>query len=162
MKSLLCILLIAQIILLTSCDKDNDPIQDIKPSEESIMKSLNGFNEVLENSPLSQGDPFDLISALLKKDSSYFTVGYSGGCKTHTFEIIWDEVISGTNLTGINLFIFHHANNDACEAYITKPVLLAMPLYPPAGNPPAGSPAWYMPPVAALTQPVHRTPLSGQ
>jgi hypothetical protein len=85
-----------------------------------ITRSSSDYHEASQNRSSERSDPFDLKSIILKGDSVEITVGYSGGCKRHTFEIIWSETLSDTKPPVTGFIILHDANGDMCEAYITE------------------------------------------
>ncbi len=68
------------------------------------------------------GDTFTINN--LKKEGDYLKVNlsYSGGCKSHGFEIIWDGIIYTDAPCFINFLIIHDGNGDTCEANITETI----------------------------------------
>lgn len=65
-------------------------------------------------------DKYALSSAKIEKDALRLNISYSGGCKEHVFEIIWNGFFLESNPPQVDLFLVHNANGDRCEAYITK------------------------------------------
>jgi len=66
------------------------------------------------------GDSFKINSVEKIDDILEVSVSYGGGCKQHSFEIIWDGIVYTDAPSNINLFIIHDAKNDNCEALVTE------------------------------------------
>ncbi len=68
-------------------------------------------------------------------------VGYSGGCKDHTFDV--ETVVKRDTA---HIWINHKGGGDSCEAFITDDLTLKLPtgvlatrviaMHDPAGDPP--------------------------
>ena len=125
MKRFIIILLI--IAAVTSCKKGPDDAKDIKSSEIILTSSFSSFSDALSNRSSVTSDPFELKDIVITGDSVKITVAYSGGCRKHSFEIIWNETISSTVPPQTGIIIIHNANQDMCEAYITE--TLAFSIY---------------------------------
>ena len=69
---------------------------------------------------INTGDSFKINSAKRTKDILEVSVSYGGGCKPHSFEVIWDGVVYTDPPCYMNLIITHNANNENCEALITE------------------------------------------
>ncbi|HYF03415.1 MAG TPA: META domain-containing protein [Patescibacteria group bacterium] len=70
-------------------------------------------------------DPFH-DQGVRKVDENHIalTVGYSGGCREHDFELYADEPIMPGNATDFaKLMLTHNAHGDVCEAYLTKELI---------------------------------------
>jgi len=118
MKRFIIILVI--IAAVASCKKGPDDAKDTKSSEIILISSFSGFSDALLNRSSVTSDPFELKDIVITDDSVKITVAYSGGCKKHSFEIIWNETISSTVPPQTGIIIIHNANQDMCEAYITE------------------------------------------
>ena len=103
-------------VVLISCD---DQLTDKPDSNLTLIRNADGFRKI-SDSPGGSGDPFTIRDFQIRGDSAFLTVSYSGGCKKHTFEIIWSEVYKYSNPPQTDLIIVHDAHGDACEAYITE------------------------------------------
>ena len=57
----------------------------------------------------------------LDVDGLQVTVQYSGGCKTHRFDVRYQ--IAGDTT---EIWLEHDANGDGCEAYLTEPLTLSI------------------------------------
>ena len=107
-------------LMICSCSNSPDSHDAVVKSEIVLTKSGDDYAAAYDNRSPATSSPFDLKNIDVKNNSVEISVGYSGGCKKHDFEIIWDEKIDYGNPPSINLIIIHHDNGDACEAYITE------------------------------------------
>jgi hypothetical protein len=99
---------------ITGSFDDNSQVLLRINSEAFININTNRLNNI------NTGDLFKINSAKRTKDLLELSISYSGGCKQHTFEVIWDGVVYTDNPCQINLLIIHNANTDNCEALITE------------------------------------------
>jgi len=118
-------------IAIVSCNKE---VRDTDDSSTEIIltSSSSAFREAVANRSSEKSDPFVLRDVIFTGDTVKITVSYSGGCKRHSFEIIWDETLSDTEPQQTGLIILHNGNGDSCEAYITE--TLAFNISDLAGN----------------------------
>jgi hypothetical protein len=121
MKPYLLILLL--ITAVFACRKESP---DDDQSAITITKSSSDYMDASINRSSENSDPFELISIVLKGDTVIITVAYSGGCKRHTFKIIWNETLSDTEPPQTGLIILHNANGDMCEAWITEKLIFSI------------------------------------
>jgi hypothetical protein len=104
-----------------SCNNNPDVVQEDNSSSKIILTSSSAeYSSYASYRSIVNSDPFVLDSAIFNCDSISIIVSYSGGCKQHTFEIIWSGTLSDTEPPQTGLIILHDANEDACEAYITE------------------------------------------
>jgi|WetSurSiteA1Bulk_404760.scaffolds.fasta_scaffold13830_2 hypothetical protein len=118
MKQVIFVLFV--IVVIISCKKGQDDLKDIRSSEIILTSSISGFSDAVSNRSSLNSDPFELKDIVITGDSVKITVAYSGGCRKHSFEIIWNETISSTVPPQTGIIIIHNANMDMCEAYITE------------------------------------------
>lgn len=130
MKTSNYLLILLLLITFSYCKKVNTG--EPKSSRIILTKDLAAFNTADSNRSAVSSAPFDLNQITLTGDSVEVSVAYSGGCEQHTFEIIWNGVITGTNPPAIDLIIQHNANGDSCKAHITE--TLTFPLTALTGN----------------------------
>jgi len=78
------------------------------------------LNILQPGDPWPQGDLFDLLSADIEGDILLLKVAYSGGCREHVFSFHSNGPVIKTLPPGADLIIYHDANNDTCEAWITE------------------------------------------
>lgn len=65
-------------------------------------------------------DPVDIMSAAIKGDVLFLSIGYGGGCQTHDFGLCWDGAFAESDPVQTKLALAHDGHGDACEAYITE------------------------------------------
>ena len=88
------------------------PINDT----ESIIIDNTGFT-------LASRDQYDIQNVSLNMDLIRFTVGYSGGCKNHTFKLYAKEEFMESDPVQIDIVLSHDDNDDVCEAYIVETLI---------------------------------------
>jgi len=119
MKKIFVILTFLITILLISCQVNETPI----PSENLVyISDTVKYNEVVLGSNI--GDNFSLNSTSREGQYLSVNVSYSGGCKNHDFNILWNEAISKSNPPSTTILITHDANDDNCESYLTEIVII--------------------------------------
>ncbi len=114
MKTIISILLAFTIIFL-GCEKDNIGI-----TSENIKLIVDAKEYLSASGSESVGDSFEIDNVLKDGSQLYIDVKYGGGCKEHSFEIIWGGDFIKTNPPSIQVIIVHDANNDMCEAYLSN------------------------------------------
>lgn len=72
------------------------------------------------NGNVNNSDSFEIKNIEREGDILKVQVSYSGGCKNHTFDVLWGASVLLSHPCQINLILKHDANNDLCEAYITE------------------------------------------
>jgi len=125
MKLIFSLLFVAFMASMISCEKEQDK-KDENSSQVVLKSSSADFLEAKSNISAETSDPFELGDVVVNGNEVSVTVSYSGGCKPHTFEIIWDEVVANTNPPQISLIILHDSNDDNCEAYITETLVFEL------------------------------------
>ena len=117
--------LVMMLLLLTfsACTKEET---DQNASRIILTNDQAAFYTIASNRSSLNSDPFDLKSIIFKGDNVEVNVAYAGGCKRHSFEVIWNGAIIKTNPPSIDLVIKHNANGDACEAYITEKLTFSL------------------------------------
>jgi hypothetical protein len=120
------ILYLLVIIAAVSCNRVPDNSDNNFKSELTIKGSASEFLDLRSGNISTENDPFVLEDLKIIGDSVYITVSYSGGCKQHSFEIVWSEELTETEPPSTSLIIVHNANGDNCEAYITETLLFSI------------------------------------
>lgn len=120
------------LFIVTSCSNadDNAVYNDFLNNTSSsnvilrINKSL--FDNIDSNriNNVSEGNFIKINSGKKNGDFIELSVSYSGGCKTHNFEIIWDGIVYTNEPCNMNFLLVHSGNNDSCEAYITETIII--------------------------------------
>ncbi|HSK02311.1 MAG TPA: hypothetical protein VK932_13760, partial [Kofleriaceae bacterium] len=75
----------------------------------------------------SRGAPEDhlqLREVAVEGTTLRLTVQHGGGCEQHAFAACWDGLIQETAPPRTSLVIRHDANDDFCDALITRDVLI--------------------------------------
>ncbi|KAF0151220.1 MAG: hypothetical protein FD143_2159 [Ignavibacteria bacterium] len=103
--------------------------ENIKPGQYSIQLKFN-YNINSEkkqihfinsnNDWVLKKDALNVNSANIEKDELVMSVSYGGGCANHIIDLYSYTGILKSNPPQMNLVMSHNANNDMCEAYITK------------------------------------------
>jgi hypothetical protein len=84
------------------------------------------FNTINTNrtNKIKKGEAYSINNVKRVGDFLQIILSYSGGCKIHDFEIIWDGIVYTDEPCHMNLLLIHNANNDTCEALITRTVVV--------------------------------------
>lgn len=84
------------------------------------------FNTINTNrtNKITKGEAYSINNVKRVGDFLQINLSYSGGCKIHDFEIIWDGIVYTDEPCHMNLLLIHNANNDTCEALITGTVVV--------------------------------------
>ncbi|MCX6325215.1 MAG: hypothetical protein NT144_00990 [Bacteroidia bacterium] len=126
MKTNLSFLFIVLITTLISCKKEKSDPKNENISVIELKGSASEYSDLKSNPSSGTSDPFELGDIVINGDKVEITVSYPGGCTQHAFEIVWDETVTNSNPTTINLVIIHDAQGDICEAYITEVLTFAL------------------------------------
>ncbi len=108
-------------LLFISCSEDESGPSsqgvdlELDVNQNRLDSIMVGFN----NSEI-QSDNFSLYSAKIVDSTLYIGVGYSGGCKSHQFELVWPEVINAIFPPDFSVILLHDANGDQCEAFLQE------------------------------------------
>lgn len=113
------------IALLASCNKENSGEED--QSTINLRSSNADFMQLLSAVSPPQSDPFQLNSITVEGETVKIAVSYSGGCRKHTFDVIWSERLTETTPASTDLLLLHEDNGDMCEAYITDTLRFSVP-----------------------------------
>jgi hypothetical protein len=84
------------------------------------------FNTINTNrtNKIRKGEAYSINNVKRVGDFLQINLSYSGGCKIHDFEIIWDGIVYTDEPCHMNLLLIHNANNDTCEALITRTIVV--------------------------------------
>ena len=101
-------------LTLTSCAKLWDIIFN-PPDKEKNDPSFVNFDPMPHD--IIFGDEYAINEAdtYLSGDTLFFEISHSGGCEEHFYEVQFNRVENQTAF----IFIYHNANGDLCEAYLT-------------------------------------------
>ncbi|MEJ2616005.1 MAG: NigD-like C-terminal domain-containing protein [Ignavibacteriaceae bacterium] len=101
------------ILLLLGCN-ENSSINDSGDLLSDNIIITDNVNVKLKN------DYLKVLEQYVSGDYLILKVQYSGGCKEHEIKVYTTGAILKTNPPQAELFISHNADNDSCEALITK------------------------------------------
>ncbi len=118
------VFIIILFILPFSCTKEN--VNRHQSSKITLVKDAAAFAAAASDRSSSSSDPFELKNINFSGDSIDITLAYSGGCEQHSFTVLWNGALIGTNPPEFDLIIKHNSNGDACEAYITETISFAL------------------------------------
>ena len=102
----------------------------INPEDYSIVLSVRladeapqiNYVKLIDDKDLSviNKDPLHFNSAVVNGDKLFINVSYSGGCRTHEVQPYALKSIEKSNPARVSIMLSHNADNDLCEAYLTK------------------------------------------
>lgn len=128
--------LIVIVFLNISCSKSDDgnssnALNNADPGQNEVLNAKLRINEEVFNTintnrtnKISKGEAYSINNVKRVGDFLQINLSYSGGCKIHDFEIIWDGIVYTDEPCHMNLLLIHNANNDTCEALITKTIVV--------------------------------------
>jgi len=71
--------------------------------------------------PSNHTDPYQIKDVKISENHTLLVeVAYSGGCQEHAFEIEWPEAITAIYPPNFSVVLYHDANGDNCEAFLTE------------------------------------------
>ena len=133
--------LIVPILLLFisfSCSVDGDSVDVYQAPSDSAYISNSGAlstnavlrinKDVFDNinadrlKNINEGDIYIINKVTRVEDNIQINLSYSGGCKQHEFQIIWDGIVYTDDPCHMNLLLIHNGNNDECETLITETI----------------------------------------
>ncbi|PIF05278.1 MAG: hypothetical protein CSA36_07445 [Draconibacterium sp.] len=101
---------------ISSCEKGQ--ACEILYLEELSCKSFITFNGDSVSAPV--GDLFFLRDALIDGNCLQAKVSFSGGCRNHYFDLVRIKSETNDTISAPVFVINHNANNDPCEAFLTR------------------------------------------
>jgi len=109
------ILVVLIFLVFTSCFKFWDIIIN-PPADDNRDPSVVNFNPMPHEVNFGDGYAINEANTYLSGDTLFFEISHSGGCEEHFYEVRFNRV---ENVTAY-IFIYHNANGDMCEAYLTR------------------------------------------
>lgn len=100
---------------------------DTSSNEENSTNQQTDSNEIIYLSGKigelsARSDAFTIESAAIDGSILCVTITYSGGCEEHQFECIGSRAVAKSYPPQRSIKLIHKANNDMCEAMITKKI----------------------------------------
>lgn len=131
-KFLLLIVIVFLNIACGNSDEGNSPTLDgTDPGQNEFLMAKLRINEDVFNTintnrinKIRKGEAYSINNVKRIGDFLHINLSYSGGCKIHDFEIIWDGIVYTDEPCHMNLLLIHNANNDTCEALITRTIVV--------------------------------------
>jgi hypothetical protein len=103
-------LLLPSLLLTTACDDKGDDSGDSSTTPVAFSACTAYDSGSADVSALS-----------VSGDTLSVEVGYGGGCEDHQFTVCWpDQVFAESEPVQASLALWHEANGDSCEAYLTE------------------------------------------
>jgi hypothetical protein len=112
MKPFLFIGTVVILLGLLSCHKDQPVVK--KPPVDSNSCDVMLTLPLKDTTPHT--DPFTIKSWTISGDYLKLTVSYGGGCKSHDFRLVWNQLAMPPFPV---IHLEHNANGDLCKALIT-------------------------------------------
>lgn len=127
--------LIVILFLNISCDHSDDgnspTLDGADPGQNDVLNAKLRINETVFNTintnrtnKIRKGEAYSINNVKRVGDFLQINLSYSGGCKIHDFEIIWDGIVYTDEPCHMNLLLIHDANSDTCEALITRTIVV--------------------------------------
>lgn len=100
----------------------NEYIATIRVATEFSDDDLDGILQFTDLAPTDiMIDEFDLNSVQISDDILSLSASYGGGCRRHFFFLYMSpNAFMESEPVQVNLYLQHVANDDMCEAYITR------------------------------------------
>lgn len=109
---------------------DSNSIKDDEDSSGFVSAKLRineeVFNTLDKNRIIgsAEGDDYKINYVKREGDFIQINLSYSGGCKNHVFEVLWDGKVYTDDPCHMNLIMLHDGNGDNCKAYITETIAI--------------------------------------
>jgi len=113
--------------LAVSCEKnDLGQNSEVYPATISLNPGVNDYTDAMRDSSQAEvpnaGDAYHLQGIRFDNGKLIATVGYGGGCGTHSFEVQGKISLEFIHPPNADIVIIHQANGDNCEAYVTEDI----------------------------------------
>ncbi|MBP9601607.1 MAG: hypothetical protein KBE41_08900 [Lutibacter sp.] len=122
------------IVTFSSCISDENGLNHYSPPllsetiNTNVVLKINKSNFELLNANrvknINKGDDFKINTAKRIGDLILLNVTFPGGCKDHTFEIVWDGIVYKENPCKLDLLVMHNSNGDLCEALYSTDLVI--------------------------------------
>jgi len=130
MKNLSLITFISLLILFSACSNSSVEPNITNGGGANLLIDENLFNKLSTErlSGKTQYDPVKINSINRVDDSLVINITYSGGCKAHSFDFVWDGVVLESYPAQIYLLLAHSNNGDQCNDTITETISIDLTL----------------------------------
>ena len=117
------VLLLSVLAVLLSCAGT----KEITFSEEVVVTSETDSNpdwvvkqKKAKIGKFMESDYVDIESVILKDNTLFIAVSYSGGCEEHDFELIGNPLIMKSLPPKRTIQLYHNANGDSCRSLLNE------------------------------------------
>ena len=104
---------------LLACSDDDDADDSGDPGAGSGDTVPEAFSDCRA----SDGDATELGEPTVSGDTLSIDASYGGGCEAHEFQVCWDQSFMESEPVQVRLEVWHDANGDSCEAYLSETLL---------------------------------------
>lgn len=101
---------------VSSAANDNDNTSDDARLAGTVVISASGS---FDPGPWGTDD-YQLDAVAMAGDTLVATLSYGGGCETHRFTLVAASAFLESDPVQLDVAIAHDANDDPCEAWLTK------------------------------------------
>ena len=91
--------------------------------DQSVVMADSTYSDSYDE---TQSDPFVINAARIVGPDLEIDVSYSGGCKTHGFQLIWPEAILTIYPYQFAFYLSHQAYGDTCEAWVSETLIIEL------------------------------------
>ena len=109
-------LTLALTLPLLACSDEDDADESGDPGAGSGDTVPEAFSDC----HASDGDATELGEAAISGDTLTIGASYGGGCEAHDFQVCWDQSFMESEPVQVRLEVWHDANGDSCEAYLSE------------------------------------------
>ena len=99
-------------------NKSTRPFLETAPFRKVETKELQNLKKT--------NAPFSITNAFIWEDILHMTVQYLGGCRRHSFQLLWDGTKVKSIPLQIHLTLFHDNNGDPCKSIVTEELTFAL------------------------------------
>lgn len=117
------VLLLSVLAVLLSCAET----KIMTLSEEEVVESTDNPNTDVAIKHIKakigkfmESDYVDIESVILKDNTLFIAVSYSGGCEEHDFELIGNPLIMKSLPPKRTIQLYHNANGDSCRSLLNE------------------------------------------
>lgn len=117
------ILLLSVLAGLLSCAETKEIVlskEDVVVAETDSNSDVTIKQKKAKIGAFMESDHLDIESVILKDNSLFIAVSYSGGCEEHDFELIGNPLIMKSLPPKRTIQLYHNANGDSCRSLLNE------------------------------------------
>ncbi|HEX55125.1 MAG TPA: hypothetical protein ENF49_03240 [Candidatus Altiarchaeales archaeon] len=123
---------VLKVLLNTHLEELNKDVDGYPLGPDKVWCGKNGekereyciYNTKIKEIIITKGDfkrnPYSINHIEIENDTLKLIISYSGGCREHEFNLIWNGAFLESYPPKIELFLSHDSKDDHCEAFLTK------------------------------------------